>query len=185
MQHSQKKLNCFLVGLVLLSINTGCSNYYKATQSPLGPTSERSKVVDSLKLENRYFVLRNGSQAYTMENISLNADQKTLDCMLDTLASNHKLHLENGRKGKMQYIRQNPEDLAVLNEVHFYIQPDNAVLMGQYTLQLDKIQKIEIIEKDKKRTTKSYVIGAAGVTLVSLGLFAGAVALISLGGFSW
>ena len=185
MQHSQKKLNWFLVGFVLLSINTGCSNFYKATQTPLGSTAERSKAVESLKQQNRYFVLRNGSQAYSMKNISLNADQKTLECMLDTLAYKHQLHLENGRRGKMQYIKHNQVDLTVLNEVHFYIQPDNAVGMGQHTLQLDKIQKIEVIEKDKKRTTTSYVLGAAGITVGSLVVVAGALALVFYSAFAF
>jgi hypothetical protein len=178
MQHSQKNLKWFLIGFVLLSINTGCSNFYKATQTSLGSTAERSKVIESLKQQNKYFVLRNGSQAYSMKNINLNADQKTLECMLDTLFYKHQLHLENGRNGKMKYLKQNQEDLAVLNEVHFYIEPDNAVQMGQHTLQLDKIQKIEVIEKDKKRTTNSYVLGAAGITVGSLVVVAGALALM-------
>ncbi|MBL0357823.1 MAG: hypothetical protein IPP72_13460 [Chitinophagaceae bacterium] len=37
--------------------------------------------------------------------------------------------------------------------------------MGNYKLPLDRINKIEVIEKDKKRTTNSYVGGGIGITL--------------------
>src|SRR5207237_9778106 len=40
------------------------------------------------------------------------------------------------------------------------------------TLSLDRIQKIEVIEKDNKRTTNSYVIGAIGYTFGSLAVAA-------------
>ena len=63
--------------------------------------------------------------------------------------------------------------MQVLSEVHFYIHPDNTAVLGQYTLALDKVKLIEVIEKDKARTTSSYVIGAIGYTL-------GAVAVVAI-----
>src|SRR5690606_4115334 len=60
----------------------------------------------------------------------------------------------------------------LLNEVHFFTAYDSNAVAGKYTLNLDKIQKIEIIEHDKKKTTNSYVIGAIGYTL-------GAMAVVS------
>ena len=60
--------------------------------------------------------------------------------------------------------------LPVLDEVHFYIQPDSVAVPGMYNLQLSQIQKIEVIEKDKKRTTTSYILGTIGITLGALAL---------------
>ena len=57
------------------------------------------------------------------------------------------------------------KDAFVLSEVHMYITNDTLLSKGSYTLSLDQIQKIEVIEKDKKRTTNSYVIGALGFTI--------------------
>lgn len=54
----------------------------------------------------------------------------------------------------------------MLNEVHFYITPDTVPKFGKYTLDLNKVQKIEVIEKDKKRTTGSYVLGGLIITSV-------------------
>ena len=62
--------------------------------------------------------------------------------------------------------------IAVLSEVHLYISGDKLVSVGNYTLALDQIQKIEVIEKDRKRTTNSYVIGAIGFTLGAVGVAA-------------
>ena len=161
-----KKQNLYLLSAFCTIMSfAACHTYYKAINLPAANNNGKTAAIDSLNLQARYFILRNGSQAYYMENISFSTDQKTLYCILDTLSPDHKLHLTNGRRGKMQY---NLEDLYILNEVHFYIQPDTLATLGRYTLQLDKVQKIEVIEKDKKRTTNSYVIGALGYTIGAL-----------------
>lgn len=168
-----KKIKNWLQGLVIIFILqllfSQCHNYYKAVQTP---AANSASVVDSLKPQNRYFVLRNGSAAYYMNNIVLNEDKKTLTCKLEQLPTNHQLHLVSGRKGKFQYKKGTAEDLNVLNEVHFYIQPDNTIAGGQYTLDLIKVEKIEILEKDKGRTTGSYVIGTIGYTFGALAVVA-------------
>lgn len=169
----KKQMRILAIAFFSLLFFTACHNYYKATQTTAVNNIEKAASIDSLNLENRYFVLRNGGQAYYMKNISISADQKTMTCTLDSLLSSHQLHLIKGRKGNMKYKKNNPDDLMVLNEVHFYIQPDAGIVMGQNLVQLDKIQKIEVIQKDRKRTTSSYVIGAIGYTV-------GALALVSI-----
>jgi hypothetical protein len=150
-----------------------CHNFYKATKAPADTTSQKAAVIDSLKVQDRYFVLRSGSQAYAMTNVSLSSDQQTLHANLEQLPENHQFHLVNGRRGQKQFKKSDPQDLMVLNEVHFYIQPDSAITTGKYVLDLNKVQKLEIIEKDKKRTSNSYVIGAIGYTI-------GAFVLVSI-----
>ncbi len=145
--------------LIILLAFAGCHTYYKATRTGENSTGNS---IDSLKTHNRYFVLRTGSEAYYMKNMVLSADRKTLDCRLGSLPSEHKLYFPNGSKSKMRY---NSGDINVLTEVHVYIAQDKPISVGSYTLALDRIQKIEVIEKDKKRTTNSYVIGAVGYTL--------------------
>jgi hypothetical protein len=163
-----RKTHSLLAAISLLMLFTNCHHYYQAKQANASSSSQKAATVDSLRLSDRYFILRNGSEAYYMNNISLSADKKTLNCNLDILPVNHQFHLAKGRNGKMKYNKNEPEDLLVLNEVHFFIQPDNTATPGKYTLELDKVQKIEVIEKDKKRTTSSYVIGSLGYTVGSL-----------------
>ena len=95
-----KNLSRVFVFIIILLAFAGCQTYYKATRAS-GTATDNS--IDSLKNQNRYFVLRTGSEAYYMKNMVLSADRKTLNCNLDSLPPEHKLHLVNGRKAKMQY----------------------------------------------------------------------------------
>jgi hypothetical protein len=157
-----KKIKNFLLFFLLIVIMqilfSRCHNYYKTTPA-------KTSSIDSLKAKSRYFVLRNGTTAFAMSNIVLSNDKKSLTCTLENLPADHQLHLTKGRKGKMKYKKNEPDNFPVLNEVHFYIQPDNSAAIGEYTLSLNKVEKIEIIEKDKARTTGSYIVGAVGYTL--------------------
>ena len=150
----------FSCAMVLLLL-TSCHNYYKANSIRPGAI----QGMDSLKAQSRYFILRAGEQAFYMKGMMLSHDRKTVTATLDSLPPEHKLHLVNGRGGKMRYQKNNLNDLPVLSEVHLYA-PSLTASVGQpFSLPLDQVQKIEVIEKDIKRTTNSYVIGALGYTL--------------------
>lgn len=167
--HSEKIKNFFAAFIVIFSLAC-CHNYYKASKIATSPPTERT--VDSLKQHGRYFILRDGKKAFYMNNIVMSDDRRVINCTLDTLPDNHKLYLTYGRKGRMLYKKSNPADKGVLNEVHFFIDPAESTSVGNYTLQLDKVQKIEVIEKDKGRTTGSYILGAVGYTFGSIALVA-------------
>lgn len=173
MLHHKKINNHLFVAFVTVLLLTSCHTYYKASQvQKNNPTSEAA-TIDSLRLSERYFILRNGSESFYMKNPTLSADQKTMDCILDTVPFYHQMYLANGPNGKMKYKKYTTMGDMLLNEVHFHITPDNTATAGPYKLQLDQIQKIEVIEKDSKRTTNSYVIGAFCYTL-------GAIALVTI-----
>ena len=150
---------CFI--LLLIS----CKTYYKAVQTPVDNTAQKALVIDSLKLQNRYLILRKGSQAFSIKDISLDADQKTLECILDTIPPYHQLYLSNKNTGRLNYYKTDPLSSTVLSEAHIYIRSDTAAILGHYRLQLNNIQKIEIIENDKKRSTKSSVISWASLAI--------------------
>jgi hypothetical protein len=167
---SIKPLHMLLAFAAATLLFLSCHTYYKVQSR--GKDSVPGSI-DSLKTANRFFILRNGDSAWYIKNIDLSPDKKTAQCVLDLLPSNHIVHLKKGVKGKMMYSKKDLSTAEVINEVHFYMEKDNNVAMGSYTLQLDKIFKIEVIEHDKKRTTNSYVIGAVGYTL-------GAVAVVAI-----
>lgn len=168
--HSEKIKNFFAAFIVIFSLAC-CHNYYKASKIATSPPTERT--VDSLKQHGRYFILRDGKKAFYMNNIVMSDNRKVISCTLDSLPDNHKLYLTYARKGRMLYKKSNPADKGVLNEVHFFIDPAESTSVGNYTLQLDKVQKIEVIEKDKSRTTVSYILGGLGIT-------AGAIAVSAI-----
>ena len=157
------KTSCFL-----LIIFCSCHNFYLARKIDNAPGNH----LDSFQHMQRYFILRNGNTSYYMRELKLSDDQKIVNCQLDSLAPEHMLHLHNGRRGKMQYQKSNPDEFPVLSEVHLYIQRDSTIQLGSYTLSLDKVQKIEVIEKDKLRTQESYIIGAVGFTLGAIAVAA-------------
>ncbi len=166
---------------VIIFAMTSCSKYYKTV---MGNTGENSaKTIDSLINASRYFVFRNSNRAFAMNNIVINNDTKTVQCMLDVLPDEHRLHLTNGVNGKMRYKELNGYQLdstPVLNEVHLYNSiANNTVNVGPYTLPLSQVKKIEIIEQDKEKTRKSKTTGMiisvglvvlAGVGIVSIAL---------------
>jgi len=149
----------------IISIFSSCCNYYKAIEARAGSNNVKAAFIDSLNNERRYIILRNNEKAFCMNNIAVSEDKKTLECTLDTLAVCNRLHLSLGRKGKMRYRKGDEADFAVLNEAHVYIDPDSSAGLGKYQLQLDKVKKIEVIEKDKKRTSNSHVVGGVVTTL--------------------
>lgn len=160
---------CFITFIFIQS----CVNYFKVS------SSSPSIKVDSTVTANpqRYYILHNGDVAYHMNNISISSDQKSILCTLDTVASAHMLHLQNS--SKTRYKKNKPE-AAVLNEVHLYIQKDNtANKQMPYVLNIDKVEKMEIINKDKARTTASYVIGGVGIGVGSAAVIGIVVAALT------
>jgi hypothetical protein len=155
----------------LIFLLTSCQNYYKAIQVHLAPPDNKSSVIDSLRLFEKYFILRSGSDAFSMVKPVLNADRKTMACTLDSVPFYHQLQLVNGAGRSKKYRKSDPLNSMVLNEVHFFIPQDNAAVFGAYTLHLDQIQKIEIIEKDKNRTTGSHILGGVLFTIGILAIF--------------
>jgi len=163
--------------LPLLLLQTGCLNYYKAIKGE--PAKAPTQILE-LQNKARYFVLRNGNSAFSMADISLSDDKKTLRCRLDTLPKYHQLHLKRGHKtGTFRYEIKTEE--FVLNEVHLHIPEDTLAKAGStYTLDLNKVQRMEIIEKDGGRTAGSHLVGFLCFTLLALA--AGLTLFAALGG---
>jgi hypothetical protein len=162
---------CFVILFVM-----ACKTFYKTKTINTGSSSTlAAKNVDSLQKTNRYFILRNGDNAYYIKNIQLSADQKTANCVLDSLSVYNRLHLA-WPANRFQYKPKDAFSNGVINEVHFYIEEDKTAQLGNYTLSLDKVKKIEILEHDKKRTTNSHVAGTVG-TVVGVAAVVGLIIL--------
>jgi len=165
-------LKIVIVLFIIIPVINSCHNYYMASPTAVLNSTEKGNLADSLKLQKRYFVLRSGKQAFYMNNVVLSEDKKSLTCSLEALTENHQFHLKKGRGGQMKYRKNDPVEDLVLNEVHFYIPADSSTAAGVYTLQLDKVEKIEVIEKDEARTRSSYIVGAIGYTIGALAVVA-------------
>ncbi len=164
------KLKQFIPLFIIMATIASCHNYYKASSIRF---NQPAKAVDSLQQKNRYFILRAGKNAYYMNDISISADRQTVTgiCILTRnpgLFTHEKIEI-------WIKVLISP-DVAVLNEVHFFVDAAESTSFGDYKLQLSKVQKIEVIQKDKGRTTGSYIVGALGYTVGALTV----VAIIAL-----
>ena len=159
----QAKTFRWLLPFITLIMMVGCQTFYKVIPGRTGMFT--ATTIDSLQPTGRSFFLRNGTQSFLMKNISVNSDSKTLRCDLDTLTQEHKLYVTRGADGKKRYKKSSPEQSGVLNEVHIYTTQKSPATIGEgYTLSLDQVQKIEIIQADKKRTRRSHAFGTVGYT---------------------
>ncbi len=163
-----------LIAIIIAGAFSSCSNYYQAiTASEPAKAASYNNFPDNKK----YYILRNGREAFAMKKISISNDQKNIQCTLEPLPVEHQLHLGKGRDGQLKYRKLTntyEDETAVLNEVHIYIIKGNEFKAGAYTLALENIQKVETIEKDKIKTRKSYALGTS-VTIVSSALLLGVV----------
>ena len=133
--------------------------------------------MSDLKMQNKYFILHNGSEAFAIANISISADQKYLNGNLEPLSSDHMLYFNKTEKGKMTYRKAHKaadDQSSMLNEVHIYITPENSIAAGNLVLPLDKINKTEIIEVDAIKTKRSKTSG------LIIAISAGVVGLVGI-----
>ncbi len=169
-----KSANQLILAVFLVMFFSACHNFYRSSANSQNDISGK---LDSLSLSRRYFVLRNGTEeAYSMRNLKLSQDQRTAVVTLDTLSILHQHHLKKGPQRNLKYKKNIPGENSVINEVHLYIPHNPSINIGIYTLDLNQVQKIEVLQHDKAKTTSSYVIGAVGYTI---GAFLVAIAIVA------
>lgn len=102
--------------------------------------------------------------------------------MLEGLPAEHQLHLNKGRRGQMIYRPKSEykNEEIILEEVHFYLRFKDTLQTGKYSLGLSDITKIEVLEKDKERTKRSYTVGILAGTATGLVAFAGLIVAIAV-----
>ena len=85
MLHYKKLNNQLFVAFATMLLLTSCHTYCKASQVQKNNPASEAATIDSLRLSERYFILRNGSESFYMKNPTLSADQKAMDCILDSI----------------------------------------------------------------------------------------------------
>ncbi|MGF2414092.1 MAG: hypothetical protein ACQUYJ_17300, partial [Ferruginibacter sp.] len=91
-----------------------------------------------------------------------------------TLPDNHKLHLPDLENKKLKYRNGKNEydESEVLNEVHLFLSSNISFKEGVNEIALDKVAKLEIIEKDKLKTKRSRVKGVIITAVATIGVAA-------------
>lgn len=162
--------------LILFGIS--CSNFYRPLKVNTATLKETRNVITSTQ-RNKYFILRQGANSYTINDITVNNIAMTLSGTLSAVPESH-LQYVNAKREKYKYKKAGKPDseIDVLNEVHIYAK--NTVIIDTtkaFSLPLSQIEKIEAIEHDAGRTTTSYILGGIGITL---GVMAVASVIVAL-----
>lgn len=171
-----KRIPQVLLLAFILTGNSSCFlNFYKTTQSRAVTNTGKATTIDSLSAQRKDFIVHNEEGlSYYMSSLKLSDDQQSLACRLDTLAGIHNLHLKQGKRNNMRYKKN--EAIYILNEVHLYLPADVKLQPGDIVLPLNKVTKIEIIEKDKQRTSSNHILSTVGVSLGAV-IVVGAIVL--------
>ncbi len=173
LQASLKKIEIFLAFFASIFLSACFQHYYKAIPQKTDNNSQSASVIESLSKANRYFILRNGEAAFHIKNISITPDKKTAELILDSLPDVHKKYV-NIRNEDVRYKPNSKTGLNVLNEAHIYITPNSSVAAGPNTIQLDRIESIEVIKNDSGKTTFNHIASTIGfIFLAFCALFIG------------
>lgn len=161
--------------LVVALLAFSCQRFYLPVASPSGSASEKERAITENRSLRKYFILRHGSGDYAINGIEVDPQSQQLKGQLSPLPREHTLYTTK-RKGYRYKVSAG--EGAVLNEVHLYM-PGTGQLdtTGVVSLPLDSIQKIEVLQHDKGRTTVSYIVGGIGYTIGVVAVTAVIIAL--------
>lgn len=154
-----------IIAILLVGAFSSCSNFYKVIVTS-GPAT--SKVINDLKRQQKYFILKDTSRAYAMNNVSVSPDGQSIQTDLTSIPDQHLTYLWRPKDEKPKYDKMNGP--YVLNEVHLSMVPDSNMGPGHYTLPFNKVQATEILEKDKIRTNRNHarsiILGISGAAVL-------------------
>lgn len=137
---------------VFLSLSS-CKSYYQV-DTEINPTKTR---LTEIKNQGKYLIIHNESVAYKLTDLNLTED--LLTGKTETLPKEHRMYNLTFSDKKNPYKAKNK---VLLNEVHIYTthQLSNNEILN---LPLSSITKIEVYNKNKNATTKSYIFGGLGI----------------------
>ena len=153
--------------LILSLLFTASCNYYKPIlTSPSLSSSAKSKEIASMS--QRAFIIRSNQGDFLLKNVNVKLDEEELIGMLGPIPEEHQTYI----KDKSSNFSYDSETKPVLQELHLYVPLDPDVKFGSIvTIPISSIEKMEVIERDKKRSTTNSIIYGVGLLILPLVLF--------------
>ncbi len=173
-----KKIYALLLAFGLLPAIISCSRFYRINVPKSEKWNVNAEGLSKLDSAGRVFILRSGNRAFVMDVKSISEDQSTLETILSSADPFHMHHVLNSGTKFRRYRQTKPEQQTVLNEVHLYVSPDTSIRDGHYVLNIKDVQKMEVLEKDKNRTTVSYIVGGTAIVVGSVAVVTAIVAAL-------
>ena len=157
----QRQATAFISWLTLLSflhLITGCNNYYRTQGKDVNPDNVTRLA------ESKVFFLHQGSLVWRLQNPRLNGEvlEGLKEEIPDTLARYKTPVSGTSPRYKLR------DKSLVMNLVHVYINEYQLGTGKQVGIPLSAIQRIDLVEKDKNKTTLSHVVGGVGIAVGAL-----------------
>lgn len=153
--------------LVALLYSSSC-NYYKPISSSSG-SSAKQKIEQINTLSERVFILRSSLGDFLLNGVNIDMEEEELSGFLSVLPEEHTTYV-NDPGGKYSY---KPGESRVTSEVHLYTDLGQDVSIGKtLTLPISKISKIEVIERDKGRSSGNTILAISAVTVGTIAVIA-------------
>lgn len=159
-----RKIVAYILLFSCVNFFLGCQRFYRPVKVDAPSVHNKHSSLKQLADQNRYFILRKGNESYSLNNIALDQKQMTLSSNVDDVSADHQLYIRERTKS-YNYSKSKYEDV-VLNEVHLFISDTVKIDTSHtYTLPLSIIEKIEVIEYDRDKSSRSRILGTIGLVL--------------------
>ena len=145
---------CFLV-FTLLICSTSCKNYFLVTEFP---NNNIITGLDNLEKSNSQKVVHHQNLTYNLNEVQIDSTSLSGILSLSTNEFNYRLHEWNH-----QY---KTSDRQKINTSHIFLKYNYPKLSpGFVQFETKDLTKIDVVKKDKKKTTISYLIGLGSIAL--------------------
>jgi hypothetical protein len=160
------------VGLGLILLTNSCY-YYKPVTKPISSYSF-DVIEQQNKQEYKALILQSPQRVYLLSNFSFDLKEEKLMATLAEVPRGHFNYLNN--EGREDRYRKSND--AVLQEVHLYTDLVELGSIGdRVEISITDITKLEVIEKNKAKSTGVTVLTVAGI---AVGLYAVMIVIILL-----
>ena len=149
----------YLVPLLIIVLS-GCNRYY----TPVRSTQSIPEQIKTSLAKGRYFILRDSASSYGMDRVELNDNKGLVSFELVTLPKVHTRYTMASAP-RNYFFKYDQPDSVVLREVHLFTkQRFPAEMNTRSDIPLSAIDKVEVIEFDRKKTRKQNLLVGLGVT---------------------
>ena len=155
------KYSILIYSFVIVSLMS-CNRFYKPIAA--NKNSQIETLQEAIKT-NKYFILRDSSGAYAMQDVQLNEPTDTLYARLRRLDESHTLYVTDYA---MKYVyKPRKGQSKVLDEVHVFSNVNlSKDSLGHIRMPVTVVRTVETIVFDRKRTSRRtlrYALGAGTI----------------------
>ena len=163
-------LKTFCSGAVLINLLCSCSRYYMAETKLLSTPQSKSKMIDSLIQQKKYFLMHTSGEVYGIDSMAVDTTKLTISGLPTNVSPKHTLYLKPHKYfiwGKNRTFTK--AESGILNEVHFWVDEEIYPTRNSFfKIPIKTIEKINTIEFDEATTTKINIISVVVVTAVTI-----------------